>query len=466
MIRFFYRRRDCNESAFQSLPGIPHQESPIFRRRILSPFINWIPRGLLREFLFLAKSEICLIKQQKTCKNDVCNIKITWYFMFKRLFNLPLTSRDSFFIFGPRGTGKTVWLKNNLKTGDYIYIDLLDSLTFRTLSANPEKLNEYIEPGYPGRIVIDEVQKIPELLDETHRLIEAKNARFILTGSSARKLKRNGVNLLAGRAIQYTMHPFIPQEVGERFSLEHALTLGMLPATYTYDDPSGYLATYIETYLREEVMQEGLTRNISAFSRFLEIASFSQGGSVNFSEIAREVGIDRQVIQNYFSILNDLLLAHWLPAFTKKAKRKLITSEKFYYFDAGIYYHLRPKQILDAPSELAGAGLETLFFQIALALIAYKKLSYQLYYWKTASGVEVDFVLYGNTKLLAFEIKHTKIITNRMLAGLKHFKQDYPIAQCYILYLGKETLYLQNGIKAIPMLDALKKLDQLLEEDA
>ena len=381
--------------------------------------------------------------------------------MYERLFTLPLDSKDSFFIFGPRGTGKTAWLKNNLK-GEYLYIDLLNSLDFRNLSARPESIVEKIKPDFNGRIVIDEVQKVPELLNEVHRLIESKGYRFILTGSSARKLKQKGVNLLAGRAIHYTMHPLTPQELKDAFQLEHALKFGMLPATYSYSDPAGYLATYVDTYLREEVMQEGLTRNISAFSRFLEIASFSQGSPVNASEIGREVGIDRQVIQNYFSILKDLLLAHWLPAFTKRAKRRLITSEKFYYFDAGVYQHLRPKGFLDAPSETAGAGLETLFYQSALALIAYNKLNDELFYWRTTGGIEVDFILYGENTLLAFEIKHNKNIHHKMLTGLKHFKQDYPMAKCYVLYMGEQTLHLPDGITAIPFVDALTQLNNLI----
>lgn len=382
--------------------------------------------------------------------------------MFKRLFTLPLEGKDSLFIFGPRGTGKTAWLKEALKEYEHIYIDLLEGSNFRSLFAKPEKINEWIKPGFTGWIVIDEVQKIPALLDEVHRLIENKHYRFILTGSSARKLKQKGVNLLAGRAIRYTMHPLIAQELKDDFQLEHALKWGMLPATYTYDDPAGYLASYVETYLREEVMQEGLTRNISAFARFLEIASFSQGSTINASAIAREVGIDRQVIQNYFSILHDLLLAHSLPAFTKRAKRKLITSEKFYYFDVGIYQQLRPKGLLDTPSEIAGAGLETLFYQSVLALIAYKKLNYQIYYWRTENGVEVDFVLYGEKALFAFEIKHSQTIHSKMLTGLKHFKKDYPMAKCYLLYLGEKTLYLSDEIIAIPFMTGLSTFENLL----
>lgn len=384
--------------------------------------------------------------------------------MFKRLLQLPLDQNDSLFLFGPRGTGKTNWLKNHLIEGDYVYFDLLDPLTFRQLNAHPEYLKNLLNPNFKGWVVIDEVQKIPELLDEVHRLIEHENQKFILTGSSARKLKRQGVNLLAGRALKYHMHPLVIQELGTAFNFEHALTLGMLPATYTYADPSRYLATYVDTYLREEVLQEGLIRNISAFARFLEIASFSQGSTVNYTEIAREVGIDRQVVQNYFSILRDLLLSHSLPAFTKRAKRRLITSEKFYYFDVGVYQNLRPKGILDAPSEIAGAALETLFYQSILAIIDYFKFDHQVYYWRTIGGVEVDFIVYGENNLLAIEIKHTRHITPKMLRGLLNFKEDYPMAQLYILYLGTETLYLKDGIIALPFIAGLQQLPELLKK--
>lgn len=382
--------------------------------------------------------------------------------MFSRLFKLPLDGQDSLFIFGPRGTGKTYWLKQNLSDIPHTYIDLLDPLTYRTLKANPERLKERFSLTDKHWIVIDEVQKVPELLDEIHRLIEHEGQKFILTGSSARKLRREGVNLLAGRAIQYHMHPLIIQELSHTFSLKHALTKGMLPATYQYDDPSGYLATYVDTYLREEVVQEGLTRNVSAFARFLEVASFSQGAIINASEIAREVGVDRQVIQNYFSILNDLLLSHHLPAFTKKAKRRLISTQKFYYFDAGIYYQLRPKGPLDAPSEIAGMGLETLFYQSLLALIEYHKLDLKIYFWRTTTGTEVDFVVYGRKKLLAFEIKHAKTITPKMLHGLKEFHKDYPIAELFLIYTGQETLHLSNQITALPIQKALEQLPKLL----
>lgn len=384
--------------------------------------------------------------------------------MFQRLLQLPLKKHDSLFVFGPRGTGKTSWLKQHIPTEQLIYIDLLDGLTFRSLISQPESLRELIAPHFSGWIVIDEVQKIPAILDEVHRLIEEKKYRFILTGSSARKLKQAGTNLLAGRAIRYTMHPLVIEELKEAFDLKTALQFGLLPAIYSTDDPVGYLESYVDTYLREEVMQEGLTRNLSAFSRFLQVASFSQGQIINASAIAREVAVDRQVVQNYFSILYDLLIAHALPAFTKRAKRRLITTEKFYYFDAGVYQQLRPKGLLDTKSEVAGAGLETLFYQSALALIAYRRAHCDVYYWRTINGVEVDFVLYGEKKLIAVEIKHSTTIRTEMLRGLQHFLEDYPMAKCFLLYLGTETRYVSNQtITVMPFVTGLKKLKEWIE---
>ena len=268
---------------------------------------------------------------------------------------------------------------------------------------------------------------------------------------------------MAGRAIKYTLHPFTIQELGEKFELQKALTLGLLPAVYDYQDPEGYLSTYVDVYMREEVIQEALVRDVTAFRRFLETACFSQGQIINASEIAREVGVDRQVVKNYFSILYDLLIAHTLPAFTKRAKRKLVSSEKFYFFDAGVYQNLRPKGFLDTPAEIHGAGLETLFYQSAIALIAYQKKNTQVFYWKTQYGIEVDFVLYGEKQLIAVEIKHSRAIYKKMLVGLKHFKEDYPMAKCFILYLGDHTLHLNGDVTALPFTEGLKQLTQWVE---
>ncbi|OHE75721.1 MAG: ATPase [Verrucomicrobia bacterium RIFCSPHIGHO2_12_FULL_41_10] len=384
--------------------------------------------------------------------------------MYLRLLNLPIGERDSLFLLGPRGTGKTAWLNHHVP--ESIYLDLLDFTVYSQLLASPSRLKEKIPDHYQGWVILDEIQRIPELLNEVHRLIENQKIRFILTGSSARKLKRHGVNLLAGRALRYSMHPLVPQELNQDFKLKQSLEFGLLPAVYTYADPVRYLSTYIQTYLQEEIVQEGLTRNLTTFTRFLEVASFSQGATINATEIAREVGIDRQMIQNYFSILEELLIAHRIPAFIKRAKRRLIQKDRFYYFDAGVYRYLRPKGILDQPSEVEGAGLETCFMQIFLALNDYYRWNMRLYYWRTSNGLEVDFIVYGEMGLWAFEIKHTQHITPRMLHGLKEFQSDYPMAQCYLLYLGKETLYLENHITVYPMEWALINLPKILVPDS
>ena len=209
--------------------------------------------------------------------------------MFNRLLKLPLEGRSSIFLFGPRGTGKTSWLKAHVP--DALYLDLLSFDTYSLLATNPGRLENLIPRSYKGWIIIDEVQKIPELLNEVHRLIEGKGYRFILTGSSARSIRQKGVNLLAGRALMYHMHPLVIQEIGDAFDLSHALRFGLLPTAVTSQDPKLYLTSYVKTYIYEEVLKEGLARNIGAFSRFLEMASFSQGSLLNFSEIGREIGL-------------------------------------------------------------------------------------------------------------------------------------------------------------------------------
>ena len=213
---------------------------------------------------------------------------------------------------------------------------------FNDLLARPGLLEKMIPKGFADWIIIDEVQRVPELLSEVHRLIESGGHKFILTGSSARKLRQKGVNLLGGRALTLHMHPLMCAELGSDFVFEHSLAFGQLPCAYTESDPKRYLESYVGTYLREEVQQEGLTRNLAAFSRFLEAASFSQGGVLNVAAVARDAGVDRKVVQNYFSILEDLLLAVTITPFTKRAKRKLALHPKFFYFDTGVYRTLRP----------------------------------------------------------------------------------------------------------------------------
>jgi len=379
--------------------------------------------------------------------------------MYSRLLHLPLQEPRSFFLFGPRGTGKTSWIKNQIQGA--IYLDLLKSETYLLLQADPGRLENLIPPKFSGLIVLDEVQKIPALLNEVHRLIESFNYKFVLTGSSARALRKKGVNLLAGRANTYSMYPLTVQELKEDFNLEKSLHYGHLPSVFSRTNPYMYLKSYVKTYLQEEVRQEGLTRNISNFSRFLEIISFSQGGVLNITEIAREVSINRKVVESYFHILEDLLLAFSLPVFTKHAKRRMLVHPKFYFFDVGVYRAIRPKGPLDSVEEIEGVALETLFIQEIRAINEYYQLGYENYYWRTNSGLEVDVVLYGERGILAFEIKRSKSIKGKDLSSLKEFNSDYPQAKCYFLYGGENREYYE-GIEVIPFIEALKGLPKLL----
>ena len=267
--------------------------------------------------------------------------------MYARALRRPLAARHSFFLFGPRGTGKTTWLKQRLPGA--LYLDLLDSGLYVDLLARPQRLGELIPPAYDGWVVLDEIQRIPMLLNEVHRLIEARRIPFAMTGSSARSLRRRGVNLLAGRAPTYRMHPLTAGELGADFDPAAALRYGHLPAVRSEPDPDAYLASYVETYLREEVLQEGLTRNLAAFSRFLEAASFSQAAPLNVAAVARDAGMERRTVANYFQVLEDLLLAWRLPPFTRRAARRLTGHPKFFLFDAGVYRRLRPRGPLDRP---------------------------------------------------------------------------------------------------------------------
>lgn len=378
--------------------------------------------------------------------------------MYKRLLKKPLEHPKSFFLFGPRGTGKTSWIKE--KTPNSLYLDLLETDLYIELLARPERLRKMIPENFSEWIVLDEVQKIPSLLNEVHRLIEKDHCKFILTGSSSRSLKRKGVNLLAGRALTYQMFPLTVKELGKDFNIKNSLQYGHLPSVFS-EDPKKYLESYVQTYLREEVLQEGLTRNLGAFSRFLEIASFSQGSILNITEIAREASIHRKVAESYFHILEDLLLAHRIFPFSKKAKRKTISHPKFYYFDVGVFQILRPKGPLDMKEEIDGTGLETLVFQELLAMNHYLDLGYRIYYWRTQDQKEVDFVLYGEKGLLAIEVKRKEKISFQDLKNLKAFQEDYPMAKLFLLYGGTREEN-EDGIRILPIEKALSSLEALL----
>jgi uncharacterized protein len=369
------------------------------------------------------------------------------------------SSKKSFFLFGPRGTGKTTWVKTKFK--DALYLDLLEAELFHSFLANPQRLEQFIPQNYKGWIIIDEIQRVPELLHEVHRLIEKYHYSFILTGSSARKLKKKSPNLLAGRALTYNLHPLTAQELGNDFNLNHSLQFGQLPSAYIEKNPKKYLESYVKTYLEEEIQQEGLTRNLSAFSRFLETASFSQGSILNMTAISRECMIERKVVENYFTILEDLLIGYRIPVFTKRAQRRIVSHPKFYFFDVGVYRTLRPKGPLDIPEEIEGAAYETLFFQELNAVNDEYELGYKIFYWRTVTNLEVDFVLYGEKGIKAFEIKRTRKITPKMLNGLKAFLKDYPLAKAYFVYGGDRRMH-DGAIDIIPLKDMIKQLPFIL----
>ncbi len=377
--------------------------------------------------------------------------------MYSRLIVPP--KDKSFFLFGPRGTGKTTWVRSKFARG--VYLDLLEAEIFNDLMANPQRLGNFIPKNFDDWVIIDEVQRIPELLNEVHRLIEKNRHKFILTGSSARKIRRKGVNLLAGRALGYHLYPLTVAELGEDFNLNHSLAYGQLPCVYTEENPKAYLESYVKTYLEEEIQQEGLVRNLGAFSRFLEAASFSQGSILNISSVARDCSVERKVVENYFTILEDLLIAYRIPVFSKRAKRRLIAHPKFYFFDVGLYRTLRPMGPLDMPEEVGGHALETLFLQELQAINSYLALGYTIFYWMTSNKVEVDFVAYGARGIKAFEIKRTSRISSSMMKGLRTFQKNYPTAKTYFIYGGERRLR-EGDIEILPIKDALQELPKIL----
>lgn len=383
-----------------------------------------------------------------------------------RFFDPP---QGHFFLFGPRGTGKSTWLRGHWP--EAIRIDLLKGEEERLFCARPERLREICRAAPAHSVVIvDEVQRAPQLLSEVHSLIEdpGMTTRFVLTGSSARKLKRSGVDLLAGRALLQSMHPFMAGELGALFNLQRALEFGMVPLIVDSPDPAHRLGSYASLYLREEVKAEGLVRNIGDFARFLEAASFSQASPINLAEVARECAVQRKTVEGYLEILEDLLLCFRLPVFTRRAQRQLVAHPKFFYFDAGVFRSLRPTGPLDSPSELAGAALETLVAQHLRAWNDLNGSNHSLSYWRTRSGSEVDFVVYGPLGFWAIEVKHSLQVHSKDLRGLKAFREDYPEARAVLLYRG-EVAFQQGEVLVVPVEHFLKQLrpgQSILEDGA
>ncbi|MBL0169458.1 MAG: ATP-binding protein [Gemmatimonadaceae bacterium] len=363
---------------------------------------------------------------------------------------------SSFFLLGPRGTGKTTWTRQQFP--DALVVNLLQPETYRELVARPERLRELVLGNTDRRdIVIDEVQRAPELLHVVHDLLERPNPpRFVLTGSSARKLRHGDVNLLAGRATMRTMHPFMAAEL-PAFDLTSSLKTGLIPLVVSARDSADTLAAYAATYVEQEVRAEGLVRQVGDFARFLEVVSFSHGAVINISNVARETAVHRKSIEGYLGVLEDLLLAFRLPVFTKRASRATVAHPKFYFFDAGVFRSLRPTGPLDRPAEIDGAALEGLVAQHLRAWIAYSGVALDLCYWRTRTGLEVDFVVYGSTDFFAIEVKNSDRVRPDDLKGLRAFAGEYPECRPLLLYRGVDRLEI-GGIPCWPVEQFLARL--------
>ena len=373
--------------------------------------------------------------------------------ILRRFFPLP---EQSFFLFGPRGTGKSTLLWQVFP--DALFIDLLKPDVHRRLDSRPERLTEIIA-GAPQSevVVIDEVQRVPELLSVVHSLIEEGwGRRFVLTGSSARKLRRGGVDLLAGRALNRTLHPFMAAEL-PTFELGRALIQGMLPLVWAAPQPEEVLDSYASLYLDQEIRLEGWARDAGSFARFLEAVSFSHGAVLNATEVARECEVERRTVMRYLEVLEDLLLAFQVPVFTRRAQRRTVSHPKLYLFDAGVYRALRPRGPLDRDEEIEGAAFEGLVAQHLRAWIAYSGSDCKLYFWRTRKGVEVDFVVYGAAGFWAVEVKNTVRVRPQDLRALRAFREDYPECEALLVYRGSEQLRI-DGIWCLPGEEFLRAL--------
>jgi len=373
--------------------------------------------------------------------------------MLSRKINLQDADNESIFLWGARQTGKSTLLR--MLYPDSRYIDLLKSDEFERYNRRASLLREELSVLPENElIIIDEIQKVPALLDEVHWLMSNRNLRFILSGSSARKLRRSGANLLGGRAIRKHLYPFVSAEIPD-FNLIKACNNGMLPRHYLVDDASKRLRAYVGDYLQQEIKAEALTRNLNTFSRFMEIAALSNGEVVNYNNIASECGVSAPTVKEYFSILEETLIGFTVPAFIRNVKRRVIQSPKFYYFDVGIANFLLKRKTLLPGSPEFGHTFEHLVIQEIIAYIGYSESQHSFSYWRTTSGFEVDAII-GNA-FTAIEIKSTEEVHSHHTRGLKAFSEEFPDSRLIIVSMDKHPRRM-NGIDILPVHDFLKKL--------
>lgn len=373
--------------------------------------------------------------------------------MYLRRLSLEDENNDSIFLWGARQTGKTTLLEHLYPQAKYY--DLLLANEFERLLRDPSLLSQelaYLKEG--DLVIIDEVQKVPQLLDEVHSLIHRKNLRFILSGSSSRKLKRSGANLLGGRALKKILFPLVSAEIPD-FNLIKAVNNGMIPRHYMVNNPWERFQAYIGVYLNEEIREEALSRNLRTFSRFMEVAAISNGEMMVYKNIAQDCGIDYRTVKDYFEILVDTLTGYFIQGFTSTVKRRAIQAPKFYFFDVGIVNYLLNKKNLLPGSESFGRSFEHFIIQEIIAYLGYTQSSENLTYWRTSSGYEVDAII-GEGRI-AIEIKSTDEVRSRHLKGLKAFQEDFPQAKAIVVSLDKYPRIL-NGVEIIPAVEFLRAL--------
>ena len=375
--------------------------------------------------------------------------------MYARLLPTPTHSA---FVFGPRGTGKTTWIRDRFPNATTY--DLLDTGEALRLSKRPDTLYRELS-ALPGDswVVIDEVQRVPELLNEVHRLIESRGLRFVLSGSSTRKLRRRGVNLLAGRAITTTLYPLVSAELGFGLHPEQALSHGTLPMAVVGESPKDYLRTYAETYLLQEVQAEALTRNLGAFARFLEIAARQNAQVTNSTSVGRDAGIDRRTVQSHFSILIDTLIGCWLPAWKLKSAKKQVQQSKFYFFDCGVVRALSGRLPYPPSPEERGPLLETIVLNEIRAFLSYSGRHYVPHYWRSYDGAEVDVLCETASGFVAVEVKASTRWDTRFNRGLRRIREHLPAdaTTCYGVYLGARAAS-WGDVRVLPVVDFLKRL--------
>jgi predicted AAA+ superfamily ATPase len=372
--------------------------------------------------------------------------------MYHRKQVLTESENESLFLWGARQTGKSTLLKELFP--DALWFDLLLSDVYERLLRNPSILRETICEGQYKDIIIDEIQRIPELLNEVHWIITHLPVRVIMSGSSPRKIIRSNTNLLGGRALRYELYPLICQEIPD-FDLLKALNNGLLPRHYLSASPKKLISAYVGNYLRDEIAGEAKIRNVANFSRFLESAAFSNGEMVNYTNIASDCGVSAVTVKEYFQILEDTLIGRYLPAYQKKPKRRVITAPKFYFFDIGIVNHLLKRGRIEFGSELFGNAFEHFVYNELYAHSNYSGKDYPIYYWRTASQIEIDFVLGDND--VAIEVKATNNAQPKHLKGLKYFSEEYSVKQL-ILVCNEPLPRISDGIRILPWKIFLEEL--------